>query len=155
MLVPDVLWDVVELLLPNPRQPKGGRPFAAPRVTLAGIVYVLKDGIRWNAFPKHLAFPGGVTCWRGLREWQTEGVWCALHHLLLDQLAHVGLLDWSRSSLDSASVRAMKRGITADETRPIVESTAPNDTFFCCWYWQRHLTAANDPASHSEGATLN
>jgi transposase len=44
-----------------------------------------------------------------LRDWQRAGVWQRLHHALLDELGRRGQLDWSRASLDSASVRA-KRG---------------------------------------------
>ena len=50
-----------------------------------------------------------MTCWRRLRDWQQAGVWERLHHALLQRLADADKLDWSRASLDSASVAA-KRG---------------------------------------------
>nr|WP_157463820.1 IS5 family transposase [Deinococcus pimensis] len=109
-LVPDRLWQLIQPLLPVAPRPKGGGQFTCPRATLAGIIYVLKEGIRWNALPKGYGFPSGVTCWRRLRDWQAVGVWQSLHQALLNQLHVLGLLDLTRASLDSASVRALKRG---------------------------------------------
>ena len=50
-----------------------------------------------------------MTCWRRLHDWQQAGVWERLHQELLQRLADADKLDWSRASLDSASVAA-KRG---------------------------------------------
>jgi transposase len=110
-LVPDELWRLIEPLLP-PELPKpdGGRPRVPDRAALAGIIYVLKSGIPWGMLPRGLGFGSGVTCWRRLRDWQKAGVWRRLHRVLLDELGKAGLIDWSRASLDSASVPA-KRGV--------------------------------------------
>ncbi len=89
---------------------------------------MLKEGIRWNALPKGYGFPSGVTCWRRLRDWQAAGVWQALHHVLLNQLHALGLVDLSRSSLDSASVRALKGGISPVAIRLTEASWAPSAT---------------------------
>ena len=108
--VPNELWMIIEPLLP-PELPKpnGGRPRVPDRAALAGIIYVLKSGIPWGMLPKGLGFGSGVTCGRRLRDWQKAGVWRRLHRVLLDELGKAGLIDWSRASLDSASVPA-KRG---------------------------------------------
>ena len=109
-LVPDELWMIVgPLLPPEPPKSNGGRPRVPDRAALAGIIFVLKSGIPWRMLPKGLGFGSGVTCWRRLRDWQTAGVWRRLHRVLLDELGKAGLIDWSRASLDSASVPA-KRG---------------------------------------------
>ena len=109
-LVPDKLWIIIDPLLPPaPPKLKGGRPRVPNREALAGIIYVLKSGIPWAMLPKGLGFGSGVTCWRRLRDWQKAGVWHRLHRVLLDELGKAGLIDWSRASLDSASVSA-KRG---------------------------------------------
>jgi len=55
-------------------------------------------------------FGSRVTCWRRLRDWHKAGVWHRLHRVLLDELGKAGLIDWSRASLDSATVPA-KRGV--------------------------------------------
>ena len=123
-LVPDELWMFINPLLPpereperrrpellpEPPKPNGGRPRVRDRAALAGIIYVLKSGIPWGMLPKELGFGSGVTCWRRLRDWQKAGVWHRLHRLLLDELGKAGLIDWSRTSLDSATIPA-KRGV--------------------------------------------
>jgi transposase len=109
-LVSDELWTIIEPLLPpEPPKLKGGRPRVSDRAALAGIIFVLKGGIPWGMLPKGLGFGSGVTCWRRLRDWQKAGVWHELHRVLLDELGKASLVDWSRASVDSATVPA-KRG---------------------------------------------
>ena len=112
-LVSDELWALVAPLLPpEPPKPKGGRPRVSDRAALTGIIFVLKSGIPWEMLPQELGCGAGVTCWRRLRAWQEAGVWDRLHRELLDRLGEADRLDWSRASLDSASIPA-KRGASA------------------------------------------
>lgn len=108
-LVPDKLWELIELLLP-PEAPKtkGGRPRVSDRAVLSGIVYVLKTGIPWRMLPKEFGC-SGVTCWRRLRDWRKAGVWRRLWRVMLNELERARRIDWSRASVDSASVAAKKR----------------------------------------------
>ena len=109
-LVSDELWAAIAPLLPaHPPQPKGGTAWKSDRAALCGIIYVLKTGIQWQMLPAELGCGSGSTCWRRLRDWQAAGVWHRLHRVLLDQLGEADAIDWSRASLDSASIRA-KRG---------------------------------------------
>ena len=109
-LVRDDLWAVVAPLLPTePPKPKGGRPRVPDRACLTGIIFVLKSGIPWEMLPQELGCGSGMTCWRRLRDWQAAGVWERLHRVLLDRLGAADRIDWSRASLDSASIPA-KRG---------------------------------------------
>lgn len=63
-LVPDALWNLIEPLLPIPSPiPQGGRPRLKDRACLAGIVFVLRSGIRWRMLPKSLRCGSGMTCW--------------------------------------------------------------------------------------------
>lgn len=118
-LVPDSLWKIVSPLLPpEPPKPKGGRPRIPDRRVLAGIIFVLRTGIPWEYLPQELGYGSGMTCWRRLRDWQTAGVWNRLHHALLNRLHDAGRIEWSRASLDSASIRARGGG----------EHTGPNLT---------------------------
>jgi transposase len=109
-LVSDELWDLIEPLLPpEPPKPNGGRPRVPDRAALTGIIFVLKSGIPWELLPQEMGCGSGVTCWRRLRDWQAAGVWERLHQTLLDRLGATDRIDWSRASLDSASIPA-KRG---------------------------------------------
>jgi transposase len=113
LLVSDELWALVAPLLPpEPPKPTGGRPRVPDRAALTGIIFVLKSGIPWELLPQELGCGSGVTCWRRLRDWQEAGVWDALHQTLLDRLGEAARIDWSRASLDSASIPA-KRGASS------------------------------------------
>ena len=117
-LVPDELWAVAAPLLPpEPPRPRGGRPRVPDRACLAGIIFVLRSGIPWEMLPQELGCGSGMTCWRRLRDWQDAGVWDRLHHSLLDRLGEADRIDWSRASLDSASIPAKRGAISSDRTR--------------------------------------
>jgi len=51
-----------------------------------------------------------TTCWRRFAEWAAAGVFERLLELLLDELGRDGGLDWSRISVDSFSLRAVRGG---------------------------------------------
>jgi transposase len=124
-LVSDELWALVAPLLPpEPPKPKGGRPRIPDRAALTGIIFVLKSGIPWELLPPEMGCGSGVTCWRRLRDWQEAGVWERLHRELLDRLGEADQIDWSRASLDSASVPAKRGAPSSERTRRIGENRA-------------------------------
>ncbi len=126
-LLPDALWAIIEPLLPpEPPKPTGGRPRVPARAALAGILFVLKSGIPWEMLPPEMGCGSGVTCWRRLRDWQQAGVWERLHQTLLDRLGEADRIDWSRASLDSASVPAKRGAKRWDRTQPIAANRARN-----------------------------
>jgi hypothetical protein len=51
-----------------------------------------------------------TTCWRGLTEWATAGVFDQFHLVVLDRLGDQGRLEWERASADTMSVRAKREG---------------------------------------------
>ena len=96
----DRLWDRVRPLLPpRPPNPKGGRPWADDKACFAGIVYALRNAVRWNHIPP--PFPSGVTCWRRHRDWTKAGVWHRVWRVVLAELAEAGALDTSELFLDA------------------------------------------------------
>ena len=123
------LWKKIKPLLPPVEpSPKGGRPRLDDELALNGILFVLRTGIPWEDLPQELGFGSGMTCWRRLREWQTKGVWHRLHMLLLAELRGAGRLDFSRVSLDGASVASPRGGRTPAQTPPTAESSAASAT---------------------------
>jgi transposase len=111
MLFFQLLWDLIEPLLPIPEdKPEGGRPRRSDRACLTGILFVLRSGIPWRMLPKELGCGSGMTCWRRLRDGQEAGSWQLIHFVLLDWLARYGQIDWSRAVLDSCSIRAVFGG---------------------------------------------
>ena len=130
-LVTEELWTLVEPLLPKqPPTPKGGRPRVNDRAALTGILFVLKSGIPWEMLPQEMGCGSGMTCWRRLNEWHRAGVWERLHRALLDRLGEAGRIDWSRASLDSASVAAPGRARRRARTRQIAANRAQSATFW-------------------------
>jgi transposase len=105
----DRMWERVRPLLPpQPPHPKGGRPFADDKDCFAGIVYQLRNAIRWNAMPD--SFPSGVTCWRRHRDWTAAGVWPAGWKEVLRELEDAGMLDTTELFLDATFAEARKGG---------------------------------------------
>ena len=130
-LVTDELWAVVETLLPRQRpKPKGGRPRIDDRAALTGVLFVLKSGIPWEMLPQEMGCGCGMTCWRRLREWHEAGVWERLHEALLDRLGEADRVDWSRASLDSASVPAPGGAKRPARTRRIAANRARSATLW-------------------------
>ena len=130
-LVTDELWTVVESLLPKqPPKPKGGRPRVNDRAALTGILFVLKTGVPWEMLPQEMGCGSGMTCWRRLKEWHKAGVWERLHQALLDRLGEADRINWSRASLDSASVAAPGGARRRARTRQIAANRARSATFW-------------------------
>ena len=110
-LLTDELWAIIEPLLPawSP-SPQGGHPRVDDRKALTGIRFVLKTGIPWEDIPCEMGCGSGMTCWRRLRDWQTDGIWDKIHKELLRSLRSADKIDWSRALIDSSSVRAAYGG---------------------------------------------
>jgi transposase len=120
-LVSDELWARIEPLLPAEKPRRFRFPGRKPkdrRKILTGIVFVLKTGIAWDDLPAELGWGCGRTCRETLAAWQRAGVWDRLHKILLDELGDDGLIDWSRTLIDSAASKAPKGG----------DLTGPNPT---------------------------
>jgi transposase len=128
-LVSDKLWEVIQPLLPKSQpKPKGGRPPISDRRTLAGVIFVLKTGIPWQALPKEMNCGSGSTCWRRFALWTTLDVWPQLHASLLTILGKKGTINLERAVIDSASVRAVFGGRTPGRIRRIEPRQAANAT---------------------------
>ena len=105
----DAMWERVAPLLPPQRpQPKGGRPFADDKRCFAGIVYQLRNSIRWNAMPAE--FPSGVTCWRRFDLRTKLGLWLRVRAIVSEELQDAGLLDTSEFFADATFAEARKGG---------------------------------------------
>jgi transposase len=135
-LVPNELWALVAPLLPAPpRPPYGGRRRSIPdRNCLAALVFMARTSTPWRLLPaQELGCGSPATAWRRLDEWARARVFEALHLEVLDRLGEQGRLDWSRVSMDSASVRAKRRssqwGTTLAPVRSIVASPGPSSTW--------------------------
>ena len=109
----EALYRRIAPLLPaHPPQPKGGRPFASDKACLEGIVYVLRNGIRWNAMPR--CFPSSTTCWKRFDAWTKLGIMQKIQERIVSELDDLGLLDLSELAMDATFVEAQKGGIVSE-----------------------------------------
>jgi transposase len=123
-IVSDELWTAIAPLLPaHPPSPKGGAPRVPDRLCLNGIVFVLREGLRWQSLPTELGWGSGSTCYRRFAEWTAAGVWEAAHVSLVTALGERGLLNLERAVVDSCSLRALRGG---DHTGPNPTDRAKN-----------------------------
>ena len=128
-LLSDELWDGIRPHLPvRRRSPKGGRPPVDDRRALTGILFVLREGLRWQSLPAEMGCGSGSTCWRRFRDWTAAGVWTKAHHQLLETLGTQGMLNLEREVLDSANMRALKGGRTPAPTPSIGPKKAASGT---------------------------
>ena len=112
-ILDDELWNLVEpLLLPlkKRRFRFPGRKPIGHRAALTGILYVLKTGTPWEYLPQEMGCGSGMSCWRRLRDWQRAGVWQKIRRVLLSRLQQADQIDWSRTIVDSSSIRAVHGG---------------------------------------------
>src|ERR1700676_5566779 len=107
-LLTDEQWKLIEPLLPRPKRGRDrrGRPPAANRACLEGILWVLQTGAAWRFLPG--PYPSPATCWRRLKQWGEQGVWLDGVRALLDALDGEGLLKWEETFLDGKFAPAKK-----------------------------------------------
>jgi len=127
-LLTEEQWELIEPLLPRPRRRRDerGRPPAANRACLEGILWVLQTGAAWRFLPDE--FPSPSTCWRRLQRWQEEGVWLDAWRALLGGLDGEGLLRGDETFLGGRFAPA-KKGAS-----PSVKPSGARER--SGWYWQ-------------------
>lgn len=108
-MLTDEQWDRIAPYFPeHPPSPKGGRPRAADRDCLEGILWLVRTGARWQDIPVDL--PSGSTCWRRLQEWSGEEVLEEIQAILIAELDELGRLDFDELLADATFIRAKKGG---------------------------------------------
>ena len=127
-LLPDVLWEEIEPLLPPVSRARTGRPPVDNQRALRGIIFVLRFGVPWQAVPTDAFGVSGSSCWRRFSEWTRAGVWPEVHRRLLNRLGLAGGVDLQHEVVDSQSVRAVKGGITPARTRRTAARPGANAT---------------------------
>jgi transposase len=115
-MLTDEQWGRIAPHLPrHTPSPQGGRPRCDDRLCLEGILWVLRNGGRWQSIPVDL--PSGSTCWRRLHEWACDGVLERIHLILVEELHDLGKLDLSELLGDATFIRAKKGGDEVGNTK--------------------------------------
>jgi len=107
-LLPDALWRRLQPLLPPPSRARGGAPRTVPdRACMAAIIFMARTSTPWALLPVAEFGCGSVTtCWRRFAEWARAGCSSGCRNCYWTSLA--GALDWSRVTVDSFSLRAVR-----------------------------------------------
>jgi transposase len=131
-LVPDKLWAIVAPLLPPaPRPWWGGRARIIPdRACFAAIVFMARTSTPWRLLPAaELGCGSYSTVRRRLDHWLAVGVFERLHDQVLDRLGTAGVVDWTRASVDTMTMRARRGGTILVPIRSTAASQGPS----CTW----------------------
>jgi len=127
--ISDEFWALVEPLLPKTRRdparsykrkPGGGRKQVySDRLFFEGIVYVLRTGIIWNAFPREkFKGLGSSALHKRFQEWARAGLFEAIWRRGLAEYDELEGIAWEWQSADGTNVEA-----------PLAqESVGPNPT---------------------------
>ena len=113
--VSDAFWALAEPLVPKPqrdpnktykRKSGGGRKPAPPRAIFAAIVYVLRNGIIWNALPTKKFGVCSSTMHRVFGEWCESGFFLELWKAGLAEYDTMEGIAWEWQSADGTNVKA-------------------------------------------------
>jgi transposase len=113
--ISDEFWALVEPHVPQPqreagklykRKPGGGRKPASARSIFAAIVYVLRNGLIWNALPKEKFGVCSSTVHRVFLEWCAAGFFLELWRLGLAEYDELEGIAWQWQSADGSMVKA-------------------------------------------------
>ncbi len=109
----DEQWAKLAEWLPD----EAGSPYGGPepvpnRPVVEGILWVLRNGGRWEALAR--GYPSPSTCWRRLCDWEEAGVWLDVWRAFLDTLEEQGRLRWDECFADGSFAPA-KKGAPASE----------------------------------------
>lgn len=122
-ILSDAFWQQAAPLIPpsqrDPnrayqRRPGGGRKRCDDRRILAGIFYVLRTGVHWQALPREFGSP--ATVHRRFMEWARLGFFEALWRAGLAAYAEMDGLQWQWQAIDGSVNKAPLGG----------EATGPN-----------------------------
>jgi putative transposase len=115
--LPEALWEILKPLIP-PKKSNRGRPVEVDyRRIPAGIFYVLRTGIQWQACPREkFGPPSTVYCY--FSKWCELGIFKKMWEAALEIYDDSEGLDWEWQSVDGAMTKSPPGG----------EGTGPNPT---------------------------
>lgn len=88
-----------------------GRPKVPPRPVLEALLWLLRNGGRWQDSPDGL--PSESTCRRRLREWTETGLLIEAWARLVGLAEELGEVDWRHLIADGTFCRAKKGWISS------------------------------------------
>ena len=103
--LPESLLEALQQLIPE-KKSRLGRPRSVNfRTILAGIFYVLRTGIQWQALPRE-KFGAPSTVYYYFARWADEGIFEKMWAIALETYDKLKGLDWEWQSIDGAMTKA-------------------------------------------------
>lgn len=103
----DEQWFLIEELFPwEPPHRPGGRPPIPPRPCVEALLWLLRNGGRWQDLPK--SGPSKSTLQRRLAEWTNSGILTEVWSRLVELADELGQIDWSQLIADGTFCPAKK-----------------------------------------------
>src|SRR5437867_10123996 len=99
----DAQWDLVKGLMPKQR--RGGK-WNDHRVTVNGMLWVLRTGAPWRDLPER--YGRWKSVYDRFNRWRKEGMYQRLLKALRVRLDKAGRIDWDLWCVDGSSVRAAR-----------------------------------------------
>lgn len=103
--LPDVVWEVMEPLLPTLNAQRGRPRQVDLQRIAAGVFYVLRTGSHWHAVPREQFGPSS-TVYYYFRQWHDAGVFRQLWARALEWYDTLEGIDWDWLSVDGAMRKA-------------------------------------------------
>jgi putative transposase len=104
-ILPDQLWDRMEVLLPKyTSSSRGGRPRTNLRAVANENFYVLRNGCQWKAVPRE--YGSGSTLHRYFQQWEASGVFRRLWKSCLLEYEELRGIQWNWQSVDGAMTKS-------------------------------------------------
>ena len=118
--VPDNLWPIVENFLAQHYPPaRTGRPRAAFRPIINGIIYRLRSSVQWNKLPEK--FGSDSTVHRWFQRFNADGIVEELWATLVEGCEELGGVSWEWQAADTVLNKARFGGTSPAKTPPIVQ----------------------------------
>lgn len=104
---PDILWDLIEPMLPPPKPHPLGchNPRVSNRAAMDAILFVLRTGCQWNALTA-TGICTSSSAHRRFQEWREAGVFLELWRQGLLAAKGLGEIDWDWVPMDGAMTKA-------------------------------------------------
>jgi transposase len=103
----DEQWFLIEELFPwEPPHRPGGRPAIPPRPCVEALLWLLRNGGRWQDLPK--SGPSKSTLQRRLAEWTSKGILTEVWSRLVELADELGQIDWNQLLADGTFCPAKK-----------------------------------------------
>jgi len=119
----DEQWNLIEPM--SPKQVRGGR-WNDHRVTLNGMLWILRCGSPWRDMPER--YGNWKSVYSRFRRWTDDGTIDKILNRLRARVDQDGLIDWDTWCVDGSNIRAHRAAAGAPKTSKKTDSMSHSTT---------------------------